>query len=84
MNQMYCQNETCLCHFLCPTGHYIGGPAAESLGCTYYPNLERHHRPCAGAELSLCLCSGICSGCSSAGEVVLIAKGDRWLIKSQV
>lgn len=39
---LYCDKANCLCHHLCPTGHFIYPERDELTGCSYVPYIDRH------------------------------------------
>lgn len=75
MDLLYCQKSDCLCHHLCPSGHFIYPPNQELTGCTYVSFINRHliaenvsHEE---EELEFCLCNQRC-GLSRSGGIIRI------------
>ncbi len=70
--QLNCDKDNCLCHHLCPSGHYVDNKDKCLLGCTYFPFLSSIHRPLIeNKSYELCLCNGVCGASRSGGMVTV-------------
>ena len=87
--KLVCQNKQCLCHYLCPTGHFMMDEQFEEtsdiydniLGCSYYNSSDRHILPLPNnSKIKVCLCNKQCTGIRSGGTANIGFVNGKWII----
>jgi len=82
--KLTCENQKCLCHWLCPSSHFIVNNSNSLTGCTYLPSIPRHFPLEEGKTFEICQCNGLCSGCRSAGLVNIRVKNGQPILEQRL